>query len=71
MIEISNRHFELLIEKLPRLLDMVRKGQPPTTLRQQEDLRQIWLLHGQLKKKRSKQIKNHNNDKKRNRQGTG
>lgn len=38
MIEISNRHFDLLIEKLPRLLDMVRKGQAPTTLRQQEDL---------------------------------
>lgn len=58
MIEISNRQFDLLIEKLPRLLDMVRKGQAPTTLQQQEDLRQIWLLHGQLKKKKSITNKN-------------
>ena len=58
MIEISNRHFDLLIEKLPCLLDMVRKGQAPTTLQQQEDLRQIWLLHGQLKKKKSITNKN-------------
>ena len=58
MIEISNRQFDLLIEKLPRLLDMVMKGQAPTTLQQQEDLRQIWLLHGQLKKKKSITNKN-------------
>jgi len=53
MIEISNRHYEVLVTKLPRLLQMARNGQKPTTLRQQEDLRQIYLLHKQIMNKRS------------------
>lgn len=51
MIEISNRHFDLLIDKLPRILAMVRKQE--LSLRQQEDLRQLQLLHNQLQKKKN------------------
>lgn len=49
MIEISNRHYALLIDKLPRVLDMARKQH--LSLRQQEDIRQIQLMHNQLSRK--------------------
>ena len=48
MIEISNRHYALLIDKLPRVLDMARKH---LSLRQQEDIRQLQLMHNQLSRK--------------------
>ena len=51
MIEISNRHFDLLIDKLPRILTMARKQE--LSLRQQEDIRQLQLLHNQLQKKKN------------------
>lgn len=51
MIEISNRHYALLIDKLPRVLAMARKQGTSLTLRQCEDIRQLQLLHCQLKKK--------------------
>lgn len=50
MIEISNRHFDMLVEKLPCILDMARR-QKDMTLRQSEDIRQLTLLHKQLKRK--------------------
>lgn len=49
MIEISNRHFDMLVEKLPCVLDMARRQD--MTLRQSEDIRQLTLLHKQLKRK--------------------
>jgi hypothetical protein len=51
MIEISNRHFDIIINKLPRVLAMARKQRTSLTLRQCEDIRQLQLLHLQLTKK--------------------
>ena len=51
MIEISNRHFDLLIDKLPSILSMARKQ--GLSLRQQEDIRQLQLLNNQLQKKKN------------------
>lgn len=51
MIEISNRHFDKLIDKLPRILEMASKQE--LSLRQQEDIRQLRLLHNQLLKKKN------------------
>ena len=56
MIEISNRHFDTLIDKLPRILEMARDQVP--TLRQSEDIRQLLLLHRQLLKKKMSNLKN-------------
>lgn len=50
MKEISNRNFDMLVEKLPCVLDMARRQQE-MTLRQSEDIRQLTLLHKQLKRK--------------------
>ena len=52
MIEILNRHFDMLVEKLPCVLDMARRQD--MTLRQSEDIRQLTLLHKQLARKQSK-----------------
>jgi hypothetical protein len=49
MKAISNRHFDMLVEKLPCILDMARRQD--MTLRQSEDIRQLTLLHKQLKRK--------------------
>ncbi len=51
MKEISNRHFQLLVDKLPRVLDMIQKQSLSMTLRQQEDVRQLKMLHRQLRNK--------------------
>lgn len=51
MIEISNRHLDIIIEKLPRVLAMAKMQE--TTLQQSEDIRQLQLLHRKLKKKKS------------------
>ncbi len=48
MIEISNRHFAILIEKLPRVLKLAQRGITSQNLRQQEDIRQLLLLQKQL-----------------------
>lgn len=50
MIEISNRHLDIIIEKLPRVLAMAKMQE--TTLQQSEDIRQLQLLHRKLKKKK-------------------
>ena len=49
MIEISNRHFDLLIDKLPRILAIASKQE--LSLRQQEDIRQLKLFYNKLTKK--------------------
>lgn len=41
----------MLVEKLPCVLDMARR-QKDMTLRQSEDIRQLALLHKQLKRKK-------------------
>ncbi len=51
MTEISNRHFDIIINKLPRILAMARKQGKSLTLRQLEDIRQLQLLHEQFTKK--------------------
>ena len=51
MTEISNRHFDIIINKLPRILAMARKQGKSLTLRQLEDIRQLRLLHEQFTKK--------------------
>ena len=51
MKEISNRHFNLLIDKLPSLLAMARRQGKPLSTRQHEDIRQLQVLHRQLLKK--------------------
>lgn len=55
MIEISNRHLDIIIEKLPRVLAMAKMQE--TTLQQSEDIRQLQLLHRKLKKKKSSTYK--------------
>lgn len=52
MIEISNRHYDIIMDKLPRVITMARKNGASLTLRQCEDIRQLLLLHTQLKKKK-------------------
>ena len=49
MIEISNRQFEQLLDKLPRIIAMARKQE--LSLKQQEDIRLLRLLYNQLQKK--------------------
>lgn len=56
MIEISNRQFEQLLEKLPRLIAMARKQE--LSLKQQEDIRQLRLLYNQLQKKKNFKFNN-------------
>lgn len=56
MIEISNRHFDMLVEKLPCILEMARRQD--MTLRQSEDIRQLTLLHKQLTRKQQRIRKN-------------
>ena len=58
MIEISNRQFEQLLDKLPRLIEMARKQE--LSLKQQEDIRQLRLLYNQLQKKRNCKFNNKN-----------
>lgn len=50
MIEISNRHLDIIIEKLPRVLAIAKMHEE--TLQQSEDIRQLQLLHRKLKKKK-------------------
>lgn len=47
----------MLIEKLPRVLQMARKGGGAVTLRQQEDIRLLSLMCRQIEKKEHQQIK--------------
>ena len=58
MIEISNRQFEQLLEKLPRLIAMARKQE--LSLKQQEDIRLLRLLYNQLQKKKNCKFNNKN-----------
>ena len=58
MIEISNRQFEQLLDKLPRLIAMARKQE--LSLKQQEDIRLLRLLYNQLKKKKNCKFNNKN-----------
>lgn len=58
MIEISNRQFEQLLDKLPRLIAMARKQE--LSLKQQEDIRQLRLLYNQLQKKKNFKFNNKN-----------
>ena len=56
MIEISNRQFEQLLDKLPRIIAMARKQE--LSLKQQEDIRQLRLLYNQLQKKKNCKFNN-------------
>ena len=56
MIEISNRQFEQLLDKLPRIIAMARKQE--LSLKQQEDIRQLRLLYNQLQKKKNFKFNN-------------
>lgn len=58
MKAISNRHYSLLVEKLPRVLQLALDGSGAVTLRQQEDIRQLRLLCRQLEKKSTNNSKN-------------
>ena len=63
MIEISNGDLAKLVDKLPRALALARSD--GLTLRQQEDLRQLLLLHRRLLRKfNSINIKSNQHDKK-------
>ena len=61
MIEISNRHCEIILDKLPRILEMARNGEKPHTLSQSEDIRLLSLLHARLRKKYQKCLTPNNN----------
>lgn len=49
MIEIANRHVELLVDKLPGILDLARRQN--LSLKQLNDIRQLGLILNQLQKK--------------------
>lgn len=51
MKQISNRHYAMLVEKLPRVLWLAREGGGAATLRQQEDIRLLSQMCRQLEKK--------------------
>ena len=51
MKDISNRQFELLLDKLPRLIEIARSRGEPLTIRQSEDIRLLEVLHKQLRNK--------------------
>lgn len=53
MKQISNRHFSLIIDKLPRILKLARQS-GGLSLRQAEDIRQLQLLHIQFVKQQQK-----------------
>ena len=58
MIEISNRQFEQLLDKLPSIIAMARKQE--LSLKQQEDIRLLRLLYNQLQKKKNCKFNNKN-----------
>ncbi len=61
MIPISNRDFQILVEKLPVLLELI-----PTTevsLRKQEDIRLLKQLHRKLTRLNNKLNSNQNEQK--------
>lgn len=57
MIAISNRHYAVITDKLPRILELVRKGNSGLSLRQNEDIRQLSLLVSHLTRKKHKSNK--------------
>ena len=59
MIEISNRHYDMIIAKLPGILSIASKFKSTLSLRQCNDIRQMLLLHQQLKRKRINNNKKH------------
>lgn len=54
----------MLIEKLPRVLQLARTGSGAATLRQKEDIRQLNLLCRHLEKQYNNNPKTSNHDKK-------
>ena len=58
MKTISNRNFQLLVEKLPSLFAVMPSS--GLSLHQQEDIRQLKLVHRQLTRKNSKNNKTNN-----------
>ncbi len=51
MKDISNRQFELLLDKLPRLIEIARVRGETLTIRQSEEIRLLEVLHKQLRNK--------------------
>jgi hypothetical protein len=51
MIEISNRHYDMIIAKLPGILSIASKFKSTLSLRECNDIRQMYLMHQQLKKR--------------------
>lgn len=51
MIEIANRHVELLVDKLPGILDLARTQK--LSLKQLNDIRQLGLILNHLQKKKN------------------
>lgn len=53
MIEISNKNFNLIVEKMPTIIALALGGGKQLTLRQYNDIRTMRLLHAKLKKKQN------------------
>lgn len=51
MKEISNRQFQMLVDKLPQVIQLARARGEPLTIRQSEDIRLLEVLHKQLRNK--------------------
>lgn len=51
MKEISNRQFQMLVDKLPQVIQLARAQGEPLTIRQSEDIRLLDVLHKQLRNK--------------------
>lgn len=61
MISISNTSYNILVDKLPTLIELATSGSKPHTLRQINDIRQLSQLHKLLKRKLTKQTTNQTN----------
>lgn len=54
MKQISDRQCHVIIHKLPSIIHLARQAVQPKSLRQIEDIRQLWLVYRQLNRKFNK-----------------
>lgn len=52
MIQISDRNYNLIVQKLPAIIQLASTRGRPLTLRQANDIRMLRLMIAQLKRKK-------------------
>lgn len=51
MKQISDRQCNIIMHKLPAIIRLAREAVQPKSLKQIEDIRQLWLVYRQLNRK--------------------